>query len=241
MINKLTFVSFLKSWVLPPEFYRLFIGLKKKEIYKLATYIYDLFDYENGYYVELGANNGINYANTLALEKKKNWKGVLIEPALNNFLELLKNRSNENHFDCCACVPFDFKDETLTFFYGDQMSIGENSQIFDDSYKKIATDSLKLSENTSDFTKQIKFAAVVKPITTVLNEAKAPSRINLLSLDVEGAELQVLKGLDFNKYSFDWMAIESLNIKEIQDYLSPLGYIVHDQVSHHDYIFKKTA
>ena len=240
-MNKIKILSFLKSWILPPELFRILVNFKKKEIYQLAAYLEKLLDFENGYYVELGANNGINFANTLALEKKKNWKGVLIEPALNNFLELLKNRSNENHFDCCACVPFDFKNETLTLFYGDQMSVGENSQNFHDDYKKKATDSLKISENTPDFEQQIKFAAVAKPITTVLDDAKAPPKIDFLSLDVEGAELEVLKGLDFSKYTFDWMAIESAKISEIQDYLSPFGYVLHDQVSHHDYIFKKTA
>ena len=49
---------------------------------KLQRYI----DYYNGYFVELGANDGINQSNTFFFEKKRNWKGVLIEPYKNNYL-----------------------------------------------------------------------------------------------------------------------------------------------------------
>ena len=37
-------------------------------------------------------------------------------------------------------------------------------------------------------------------VTSVLDEVK-PKEINFMSLDVEGYELNVLKGLDFEKYS----------------------------------------
>ena len=35
-------------------------------------------DYDNGFYVELGANDGVNQSNTLYFEMKRNWKGVLV-------------------------------------------------------------------------------------------------------------------------------------------------------------------
>ena len=48
--------------------------------------------------------------------------------------------------------------------------------------------------------------------TTTLGEvlagANAPSFIHFLSLDIEGAELEALRGLPFDKYRFGAMAIE---------------------------------
>ena len=51
-----------------------------------------------GFYVELGANNGIKQSNTLTLEKYEGWHGLLIEPEPNNFRDLLRNRSDRNFF-----------------------------------------------------------------------------------------------------------------------------------------------
>ena len=42
----------------------------------------------------------------------------------------------------------------------------------------------------------------------VLDEANAPSFIHFISLDIEGAELEALKGVPFDKYRFGAMAIE---------------------------------
>ena len=55
-------------------------------------------DYRNGFYVELGAADGIGFSDTLYFELKKGWSGILIEPSPNNFLQCLVNRSAQNYF-----------------------------------------------------------------------------------------------------------------------------------------------
>ena len=42
----------------------------------------------------------------------------------------------------------------------------------------------------------------------ILSRANAPSYIHFMSLDIEGAELEALRGLPFDRYSFGAMAIE---------------------------------
>ena len=42
----------------------------------------------------------------------------------------------------------------------------------------------------------------------ILERANAPSFIHFLSLDIEGAELEALSGMPFDKYRFGAMAIE---------------------------------
>lgn len=34
----------------------------------------------NGYFIEIGAGDGKTFSNTYLLEKKLNWKGILVEP-----------------------------------------------------------------------------------------------------------------------------------------------------------------
>lgn len=145
--------------------------------------------YENGYYVELGANDGKTQSNTLFFEKQKKWSGILIEPSPNNYLKCRINRSNKNHIFCNACVSFDYKEKFVEIAYSNLMSssIGLESDIPDPiSFAHSGEIFLDKSENI--FT----FGAVARPLNELLLRSGAPKIIDLLSLDVEGAEIEVL-------------------------------------------------
>lgn len=47
----------------------------------------------NGYFMDIGAYDGIKLSNTYYLEKEMEWDGVCIEPAKGAFLKLMNNRS----------------------------------------------------------------------------------------------------------------------------------------------------
>ncbi len=44
-------------------------------------------------------------------------------------------------------------------------------------------------------------------LTNILIDSKISTSIDILSLDVEGHEYQVLKGLDFNKYKINYILV----------------------------------
>ena len=46
-----------------------------------------------GYFVDIGAYDGINYSNTLYLEKNLNWSGICIEPDVKTYESLIINRN----------------------------------------------------------------------------------------------------------------------------------------------------
>jgi hypothetical protein len=58
-----------------------------------------------GFYIELGANDGVSQSNTLLLELLFGWRGVLVEPVSSLFEELRHNRSRRrNAIYRAACV-----------------------------------------------------------------------------------------------------------------------------------------
>ena len=60
---------------------------------KQDLWVANLFDRkENGFFIDLGANDGVSDSHTYILEKKLNWSGICIEPNENVFKELEKNR-----------------------------------------------------------------------------------------------------------------------------------------------------
>ena len=53
----------------------------------------------NGYFVEIGACDGVNYSQCYFFEKNRNWDGIAIEPQKRFKNQLLKNRKNP-YFKC---------------------------------------------------------------------------------------------------------------------------------------------
>lgn len=197
---------------------------------KLEKYL----NYDDGFYVELGANNGVHQSNTLYYEKYRGWSGVLIEPILHNYLMCRQNRSGKNKFFCNACTSFDYDKKFVEIIYSNLMSIpvGLETDIADPvGHAKEGKQFLQVfEENTS-------FGAVAKTLNEILIEANAPNVIDFLSLDVEGAEIEVLKGVDHSQFKFKYMCIESRSFDKISDFLSNFGYTFVDKLSHWDYLF----
>ena len=77
------------------SFFRKYHGLNKIDK-KLARHISN----QSGFFIELGANDGISQSNTLYLERRMNWRGILIEPNPNLFALCKKTEKKYNHQRC---------------------------------------------------------------------------------------------------------------------------------------------
>jgi FkbM family methyltransferase len=203
-------------------------------LYDLDRQIEKYLDFDSGYFVELGANDGKLASNTFYYERSRNWRGVLIEPAPNLFMRCRDSRSAENHIVCAACVSFDYKDEFVKLLYSNSMSVSLNVET--DIGDPAAHAELGRQFLTPDET-VFAFGAIACTLNSILLEAKAPSRIDFFSLDVEGAEIEVLKGVDHTAFRFRYMLIECRDIARLSDYLEPLGYRLIEKFNEHDYMF----
>src|SRR5450759_2215887 len=47
---------------------------------------------ENGFFLDIGANDGITFSNSYFLEKERNWEGICVEPLPQTFKILSDNR-----------------------------------------------------------------------------------------------------------------------------------------------------
>ncbi|MBE0435392.1 MAG: FkbM family methyltransferase [Methylomicrobium sp.] len=209
-----------------------YYGLNKLDE-KLEIYL----DYKDGYYVEIGANDGLNQSNTAYFEKLKGWHGILVEPILHNFLACKKNRSPENEFFCAACVSFDYEKEFVKLHYANLMTAAEGVQSDIENPKEHA-DSGKIYNQCENASTEI--LAQARTMQSILDEANAPKRIDLLSLDVEGAEIEVLHGINHQCYRFNYILVECRNIERMEYEMKQNGYMKIDKLSVHDYLFKDT-
>lgn len=202
-------------------------GLDKK----LERYV----DYDNGFYVELGANDGYSQSNSYYFELNRGWKGILVEPVPHNFIFCSRLRSKNNAIYCNACVDFNFQQKYVDMNYANLMTRSENLE----SDLPQQNEYIERSQRfLKPWEKEFQFGAQAIPLSELLDISKAPKVIDFLSLDVEGAELTVLKGIDFNKYNFHYMLIECQSIEPLESYLLDKSYKLIDKLSHHDYLFK---
>lgn len=194
------------------------VGLNKLDL----TLIEAIKPNPNGYFVELGANDGIQQSNTYKLQRHFGWTGLLIEPSPKRFMECVANRAfaNPPQVRCAACVPFDFNDRFVEIEDADLMSVAKGLDVPD----SLAIEHANMG---STFLANVKlrhsYGALALTLTAILDEVSAPAAFDLLSLDVEGNEFSVLRGLDFTKYKPRWVLVETRG-SEVANYLSRFGY-----------------
>ena len=191
----------------------------------------DILKMNEGIFIEVGANDGINQSNTKLLEDVYAWTGILVEPSDNLFSILCENRPNSKCFQC-ALGTFE---ENESYIYGD----------FDGNLMS-SVSGIRLNHKLDKIT-------LVRSLQSILDETGI-SHINFFSLDTEGYELNILKGIDFSKTTFDYLLIEIYRdqYEEIISFLSAKGYELISSFSnysystnptwdgtHNDYLFKK--
>lgn len=150
-------------------------------------------------YVEAGANDGLFQSCTLELEKTGKWRGILIEPNINAYNQCLINRSADcNVFYNCALVSTDYDSDVIDFFnHAGHTAMGGIIKRTDTSYLNC----IKVK---------------CKTLQTILNECGV-SFVDKFFLDVEGYELNVLKGIDFKKTIINEIELE-VHAKSVVNY-----------------------
>jgi FkbM family methyltransferase len=206
-------INILKK-ILPVRFKTFLKKFRKfNSINNLDKKLLKYLNFKDGFYIECGANDGVNQSNTWYFEKSLNWRGILIEPNKQIFEELKKNRSSKNIFENVALVSESF-----------------NKKVY------LTNDNLesKIAGNLNN--------GNIEVFTSTLNNILKKNeiyKINLFSLDVEGYEENVLNGIDLKIFDIDYILIETNNFEKINSVLKYNNYNFLEKLSFHDYLFKR--
>lgn len=171
---------------------------------------------QNGFFVDIGANNGILISNTYLLEKEYNWTGICVEPIPEKFNELVTNRPMSK---CHDHAVYNESNLILNF------DIAESDLLSGIDFK--------LDTHKDEVNKNKKTISV-KTITLndLLDQNNAPNFIEYLSVDTEGSELEILESVDLKKYTFGLIHVE-------HNYEEPKRTKINKLLTSNDYIYMR--
>ena len=157
----------------------------------------------DGYFVDVGSADGTIVSNTKALEEH-GWKGICIDP----FPTGMQGRTCAMMKDVVSSVS------------------GQTVKFRQDGHLGGIEATLGKWKDAASNAPAIELTTVT--LTEILDRNRAPSFIHFMSLDIEGAEFEALKGTAFDRYRFGAMAIEHNDEEpkrtEILTFLGARGY-----------------
>ena len=187
--------------------YRAFISPAKPKL-SYSQYAEDLLiqlalphPRNKGFYVDVGCHHPRRGSNTYSLYRK-GWNGLLID------LEEVK---------VLACQLSRWRDRAILAAVSDRE---KEVKIFSpQAFSTNTTIALTWVTEPEGYRPIGRMHA--KTLTAILNEHQVPRQFELLSVDVEGVDLEVLKGLDFDAYSPTVICIENWeSVKGVEAVLS---------------------
>lgn len=186
---------------------------------------------EYGTFVDIGAHDGKSCSNTYFLEKERKWTGICIEPGINEFKNLQKIRKSIN---INACVSDYDGISEFTYIEGYSNMLSGLSENYNSSHENRIFNEIdrhggKISKIDMDVFK----------LQTILDKYNILD-IDYCSIDTEGAELSIIKSIDFNKTKIKIFTIENnYNDSEINDLLLENNYILYKKLNWDDVFIKK--
>jgi FkbM family methyltransferase len=194
-------------------------------------------NFNDGFYIEAGANDGTAQSNTISLEQK-GWSGLLIEPNQYQLSVCKNNRSDKNIFEHCALVSFEHKGLTIRGNFAEQnvddSLVGQVTVPLDYwDHDQLTAAKEKLSRENID--------VPAKTLQSLIDQ-HGLTHIDFLSLDTEGYEYEAMNGLDFSRNPPRYIRVETSSyqhrIDDMVRYLGTKGYIFRGMSSINDCFFE---
>jgi FkbM family methyltransferase len=154
-------------------------------------YLYEnfFFDKRNGVYLEMGALDGLQYSNSAFFSRKLGWSGLLIEGSPKKFDALKANRGER---DICVNAMICSSEKPLHYIESDDVknAVGGAWELMTPHFK-----ALKHGDMTEEKVSKLSTVPCVSMADILSNFGIR--HVDIFSLDVEGAEAQVLETIDW--------------------------------------------
>jgi FkbM family methyltransferase len=146
---------------------------------------------KEGFYVDVGANDPDQLNNTRRFYER-GWRGINIEPNPINFSKLNSRRPSDVNLN----LGVGSHDGSMDFYLLEPDTLSSFDHA---SAKRSMKEGAKLIE-----TRRIE----TRTLSTILAEYAPSTHIDFMSIDVEGLEIEVIKGNDWNRFRPELVVLE---------------------------------
>jgi FkbM family methyltransferase len=183
----------------------------------------------NGVAVDVGASDGVSISNTFELEQK-GWTVLCVEP---NYHYLPSLRANRKLVHSCAIA--EFNDDHTPFHIYRNTLVGENNW---EVGSALYPDPLILAQHEY-LAPTLEVSRVRVRMLDTLLEDVGLTRVDVLSVDVEGGENAVFRGFDLEKWHPKVIVLEQFGYADgfCRGILSSFGYELYKVLGKVNYIY----
>ena len=179
-------------------------------------FLYRLFaDQPEGFYVDIGALHPVRFSNTYRLYKK-GWSGINIDATPGSMAAFHRLRPRDINIECLVSRD----PEPVTYFEFNEPALNTLSP------------EIAAHRENEGFKITSKTVLYPKPLSQILSEnLPAGTMIDVLTVDVEGADLAVLQSNDWSRFrpkliiaELLFTPLSKLDQSEVSQFLSAQGY-----------------
>jgi FkbM family methyltransferase len=197
------------------DFYQFILGNRRISTSQLFQDLFVSFIHRNkrhGTFLEFGATDGVEFSNSLMLERHFDWTGVLAEPSPQWHTQLFNNRKSTTIITDCI---FSETGQELDFFVSDIGVLSTLEEFRDSDSRSIPANTQ--ARNSSGYSCKVKTISLNDVMETYFDGKP----VDYMSVDTEGSELLILQGFDFEKYAPKVVTVEH-NFTDSQEQLDAL-------------------
>lgn len=174
-------------------------------------FVLEYFNHRPGFYIDIGANHPFRISNTYLLYLN-GWRGITIEPIPHLSRKHRQYRPNDLHFNVGAGSC----DATMRFY-----ELSPN--LLSTFNRELAAEYIKTHHAVQTGCRDIP----VRTLASLWKELGVREKVAFLTIDCEGHDLEVLRGIDWSATKPQLVAVETVHehaADETGQLLSPIGY-----------------
>jgi len=171
---------------------------------------------DNGFFLDIGAHDGVSFSNSYFFEKERGWSGICIEPNPDVFVLLNKNRLSRNYNVCISDT-----EGSVVFrkIVGYSEMLSGILEFMDQKHID------RINDECAEYNSTFEDIKVESRNLNAILKSDNIKHIDYLSIDTEGAESKIIKSIDLDEINIEFLTVENNDSSdELRLYLKGKGY-----------------